>query len=311
MKTVHGHRDPFGEAHPLIQAAYFIIILGLTAFCLHPLALVAALIGAAIYGAILRGWRHVAKLLLTFILPGMVVFTLINMCFNHYGQTLLVTLNSGNSITLEAIVYGLVLAGVLACGLCWFVAINQLMTRDKIVYLCGRMLPAIGLLMSLTFRFVPLLGRQFRAVKNAQTGTGNAVGQVNWRQKFHVAANIFSIMTTWALETAVTTADSMRSRGYGTGHRTAYARFHFRTSDRILAAVLIVLTGLVLISWRMHGLFAQYNPQIIIGRNLWTLIGTLAVLGLALLPSIMYVWSRLHQVPDNAKAELPPYFARN
>lgn len=311
MVTHSHHRDPFSEAHPLIQAGYFIIILGITAFCLHPIVLVAALIGAAIYGSILRGWQHVAKLLLTFILPGMIVVTLINTAFNHYGVTLLVTLNSGNSITLEAIVYGIALAGVLACGLCWFVVINHLITRDKIVYLTSRLLPSIGLLLSLIFRFVPLLGAQFRRVRAAQQGIGSSVGQVSWLQKLRVAANIFSIMTTWTLETAVTTADSMRGRGYGTGHRTAYNRYHFRPSDRVLGGVELLSLTLIILSWQQRGLFTQYNPAIIIGWNVWTVIGSASFTVLTFLPSAMYLGSRMHRTADEPVPTLPPYYALN
>lgn len=309
MKTFSGHCDPFSEVHPIIQAAYFIIILGVTAFCLHPLVLMAALISAAIYGSILRGWRHVARLLLTFILPGMIVVTIINASFNHNGVTLLVTLNSGNSVTLEAIVYGLVLAGVLAVGISWFVAINAVMTRDKIVFLCGRILPAIGLLLSLIFRFVPLLTNQFRQVQAAQRGIGAAPSQVKWRAKFHQAANMFSIMTSWALESAVRTADSMRARGYGTGRRTAYARYHWRLSDRILAGIIAATTGLILLSWHLGGLATQYNPAIIVGWNRWTVIGSGAFAILALLPSGMYLQARTRRQHAPAAPTYPPYFA--
>jgi energy-coupling factor transport system permease protein len=55
---------------------------------------------------------------------------------------------------------------------------------------------------------------------------------------------ILSIVTTWALENAVDTADSMASRGYGTGRRTAYS--DYRLSRRDLVSLVFVAAGAVL-----------------------------------------------------------------
>ena len=46
-----------------------------------------------------------------------------------------------------------------------------------------------------------------------------------------------SVTVTWALENAVVTADSMKSRGYGLPGRTAFARQRFDGRDRRFAAL--------------------------------------------------------------------------
>lgn len=309
MRTAGGIRDPFSQVHPGVQAAYFTLILGICAFCLHPAILGSALLGAVLYAGILRGWRHIARLLLTLIVPGAVVVTLTNAAFNHNGVTLLVTLQSGNSITLEAIVYGLVLAVVFACTISWFVVINRLMTRDKIVFLCSHLLPSLGLLLSLTFRFIPLLGIQFRRVQAAQKGIGRSVREAKWREKFRVATNVFAIMTTWALETSVTTADSMRGRGYGTGRRRAYNPFRFKSTDGVLSGILLLAASLTCLSWYLGGLRTQYDPAILIGHTPWTVVGCVAFTCLTLLPTGMFLGARWGRPERTAIAVRPPYFS--
>ncbi len=63
-------------------------------------------------------------------------------------------------VTLEAIVYGLVLASMLFISILWFSCYNKVMTTDKFVYLFGRVIPALSLVLSMVFRFVPRFGQQ-------------------------------------------------------------------------------------------------------------------------------------------------------
>lgn len=310
MQIQKSHHDPFTNFHPAIQASYFIIVLGLTTFWLHPLIIAASFCGALFYSGNLRGWRHVLRLLLTFILPGAVVVTLFNAAFNHYGSTALITFNSGTSITLESIIYGLVLASVLGGNLLWFVAINALMTRDKIVYLTGRTLPTIGLLFSLTFRFVPLLGQQLKVVHRAQAGIGNTPAQATWRNKVTAFSQILNILSSWALETAITTADTMRSRGYGSGRATNFTRYQFCWLDVLAALVLGGLFGISVAAWFMHGLNATYAMQVTISHNIWTVIGGIPLTLMMLLPALLHTGCGFRKKQAPSAPEFPPYFAR-
>lgn len=69
--------------------------------------------------------------------------------------------------------------------------------------------------------------------------------------KYHKLRNgikTFGIMSTWSLENAVTTADSMRARGYGAGRRTSFTVYRLdgrdgRTITIILLFFMIILSG--------------------------------------------------------------------
>lgn len=52
---------------------------------------------------------------------------------------------------------------------------------------------------------------------------------------------MLSILVTWALENAIETSDSMRSRGYGLKGRTAFSIYKFTKKDKGLLAVMAAL----------------------------------------------------------------------
>ena len=83
------------------------------------------------------------------------------------------------------------------------------------MYLFGRVIPALSLVLSMTLRFVPLFRRQLEVVRQAQFCIGRDASCGSVWQRVRRAVTIFSIMVTWALENAIETADSMKSRGYG------------------------------------------------------------------------------------------------
>jgi energy-coupling factor transport system permease protein len=66
-------------------------------------------------------------------------------------------------------------------------------------------------------------------------------------QRVRSAGRILSVMVTWALENAVETSDSMRSRGYGLPGRTAYSLYRFDARDRAALAALAALMAAVLV----------------------------------------------------------------
>ena len=56
---------------------------------------------------------------------------------------------------------------------------------------------------------------------------GMDVSNGKWFKKIRYALNMVSILVTWALENAIETADSMKSRGYGLRGRTAFSIYRF------------------------------------------------------------------------------------
>ena len=89
-----------------------------------------------------------------------------------YKRQILAYLPSGNPLTLESMLYGLASAALLSATLLWFTCYNAVMTSDKFIYLFGRVIPALSLVLSMTMRFVPRFRTQLHTVAQAQKYMG-------------------------------------------------------------------------------------------------------------------------------------------
>ena len=131
--------------------------------------------------------------------------------------------SSGNWITLESLVYGIVLGAVMFVVIQWFSCYNEIMTTDKFIYLFGKLIPALSLILSMALRFVPRFLGQLKFIRNGQKAMGKDISEGKLFDRIHAGLNMLSILITWALENAIETSDSMRSRGYGLKGRTAFS----------------------------------------------------------------------------------------
>jgi energy-coupling factor transport system permease protein len=285
----------------MINFLYFGLVLLFTMFFMHPGCLIISLGSSLAYAIYLNG-RKAVRFSLLFMLPMMLMAALLNPAFNHEGATILIYLPSGNPLTLESIVYGVAAAMMLASVAVWFSCYTAVMTSDKFVYLFGRLIPALSLVLSMTLRFVPKFRAQLRVVSEAQRCVGRDVSNGGILQRARTAITILSIMLTWALENAIETADSMRSRGYGLPGRTAFSIYRFDERDKSALLWLCFCAFFILSGWIAGGLYWRYYPTIK-GAPVTPLTASfqLAYLALCLTPVILNVredqkWIRLQSV---------------
>ena len=71
------------------------------------------------------------------------------------------------------------------------------MTSDKFIYLFGKLIPAMSLILSMVLRFVPKFKNQIEKVSDAQKCIGRDVTNGNTLAKAKYGMKILSIMTTW------------------------------------------------------------------------------------------------------------------
>lgn len=209
-------RDTFSSYHPVINFLYFGLVLGFTMFFRNPACVGISLLSAIAYHVYLDEKKAV-RFMLIYMLPMMLMAAIVNPAFNHEGVTILSYLPTGNPLTLESIVYGIFAAVMMVTVIIWFACYSKVMTSDKFVYLFGRVIPALSLVLSMTLRFVPKFKAQLSMVSEAQQCVGRDVSNGTILQRTKHAVTILPIMITWALENAIETADSMKSRGYGLG----------------------------------------------------------------------------------------------
>ncbi len=249
----------FKTYHPVVNFIYFLFVIGFSCFFMHPVCLGISLVCSFVYSVMLKGKRAI-KTNLLYMLPLFIITALINPAFNHQGVTILCYLPGGNPLTMESVVYGFAAAAMIISVICHFTCYNEVMTSDKFMYLFGKVIPAMSLVISMTLRFVPRFVSQLKSVANAQRCMGRDVssGSVVKRAKCGLA--ILSAMTTWALENSIDTADSMKSRGYGQGGRTAFSVFTFDKRDAKALTAIIVLGIYVLAGSFLGGMDFAYFP---------------------------------------------------
>lgn len=253
------NKDAFSGYHPIINFLYFGFVLLFTMFFMHPACLAVSLVSALTYSIYLRG-RKALRFSLTFMLPMMLLAALMNPAFNHEGATILTYLPTGNPLTLESITYGIAAAVMLAAVVIWFTCYNEVMTSDKFVYLFGRIIPALSLVLSMTLRFVPKFTLQIKVVSDAQRCIGRDVSEGSIIQRVKNGLTILSIMVTWSLENAIETADSMKSRGYGLPGRSAFSIYRFDSRDKTALIWLLFCGGYILSGWLVGGVYWRYYP---------------------------------------------------
>lgn len=254
-------KDSFYNYHPTVYLLYFTLVITFSMLFTHPVAQIIALVCAITYAVSVEGKKAVG-FLLKFCLPMVLLTAFINPAFSHEGVTILYYFSSGNPLTLESILYGVGAGVLLVTVLLWFSAFSRVMTSDKFIYLFGRVIPALSLVLSMSLRFVPKFKKQTEIVVEAQRCIGRDISTGSLWKRFKTAVLILSIMITWALENAIETADSMKSRGYGLKGRTAFSIYRMDDRDKY-SLIWLGFCGLFLTVGVMLSAFGfRYFPSI-------------------------------------------------
>ena len=280
-------RDSFAGYHPIVNLIYFAFVISFSLVLNHPLAQAISLICAIAYYVSTNG-RKGSAFLLKFCLPMVLLTAFVNPAFNHEGVTVLCLLPGGNPLTLESILYGLSAGVMIITLIVWFSLFSAVMTTDKFIYIFGKIIPALSLVLSMSLRFVPKFRAQLKAVSEAKRCLGQDVSQGSLFQRTKIAIHIFSITVTWAFENAIETADSMKSRGYGLRGRSAFSIYKFDARDRY-ALIWLICCGLFLTVGAMLSAFGfRYFPEIRYAAfDMTTIPFYIALLSLCLTPVLL------------------------
>ena len=157
----------FSSCHPAVNIIFYTLAIGITMFSLDPVFLCVTTVFAWAYSILLKG-RKAIKTNLLFMLPIVLIMTVVNGLFTHNGKTVLFFLNDSR-ITLEALAYGMAAALLLGAVVVWFASFNVVMSSDKLIYLFGKAAPVLGLTLSMIFRFIPLLKNRFKEIKSVKS----------------------------------------------------------------------------------------------------------------------------------------------
>lgn len=266
----------FSSLHPAIAFAFFAFAIALGMFVRHPaFQAVAVACSAACYLSI-RGRAGGGAVVA--MVPLFAALAVLNPLFNPMGDTVLFTYAGGRAYTWEAFAFGMSTGAMFTSMLLWFFSYSVVMTSDKFSYLFGGVAPALTLVLTMALRLIPTYQRRMSQLATARSCVGKGLGADGGGLLARVAAagTLVSALATWAFEGAVTTSDSMRSRGYGSGPRTQFPSYRFDARDRALLAAMMLLAAVVLGCVLAGAADVAYLPAIVIPE-----FGPLAAAGLA------------------------------
>lgn len=289
MKGNRQVNDAFSKRHPAVNFVFFLGVIVASALIQHPAYVLAGFVMGAIYYLLLNGSKGFKFLLL--LLPLFVFVAAINPLFNTDGQRILRYV-FGRPYTLEALIYGAALSGMIVVMILWFGCYNKVLTGDKFTSLFGNLIPAISLLLVMVFRMVPNFIRKARQLAGARKSIGKGAGEnATAKEKVTDGLTLLGALTAWALEGSVVTGDSMRARGYGTAKRSSFMIYRMTLSDWLLMAAMALLLGLTMVAAGLGQMTAAFTPTMEIAPVSWGLIPYT----LFLMIPILYYWKEAAQ----------------
>ncbi len=275
--------------HPAINFLFFIGAIVMGMFLVHPYFLCISAAAAMMYYLLLMGRKGLRFLGSMMVLA--VFLSLLNPFLNTRGATVLFQYLNGRNFTLEALLYGIATGGMFFTVILWFSCYNRLMTSDKFLYLFGWCMPAISLLLSMVLRLVPNFRKKASVIAGARKCVGKAPSGGSNKEKLAHSVEILSVLTSWALEGAVMTADSMKSRGYGSGRRSAFSIYRFRRQDMVVGLVMFVGGALVVTAVVLGRTGIIYEPTFIMPKtDIVSIVGLAGYGCFLLLPSVLHIW---------------------
>ena len=285
-------RDAFYSVHPAVSFAFFLAVILMTAIVIHPVITGISLMLSCACHVCLKGRKGISFCLFV-VLPLIIFVAILNPLFNHAGVTVLFYLKNGNAVTLEAVYYGVNSACMFAALLLWCSCLNSVMSSDKYTYLFGGVIPVLSLVFSMVLRFVPRFLNRIRAVSDAQSSVSEGVGKKPVKA-VRQGLSVISVTVTWALESAVTAADSMKSRGYGLPGRTSFSMYRFGRRDAAVGSILVLSSVLFIASAASKSVWFRFYPSIKYASfGAFGALGCAAFLVLCALPLILNIKERL------------------
>ncbi len=277
-------QDAFSRCHPAVSFLFFILAMLFGVLIQHP-AFVCAGIAAALSYYLLIAGRKGLRLLL-FSLPLLLAVALLNPLMNRSGRTVLFMIFN-IPYTLESLIYGIVLSGIFLLMLLWCGCYGAVMTGDKFTSLFANMIPSLSLLLVMVLRMVPNFMRKGRQITGARMAIGKSIaGNAKYTEKAKNGMLLIGSLTDWALEGSIVTADSMRSRGYGTAKRTSFMRYRFTLQDAVLTLLMAALGAGIIVSMIRGDMAAAFTP-------LWE-VAPLSPFGLGCYCVLLFLPTLLH-----------------
>ena len=282
---------PVHRLHPAAKMVMAISVVFAALVLAHPNYLLALLAGTVVLAStarLLREWWRFMRLF-AFIAIMVVIINILasSRGVNVYWKGPHIWGFGDLNVTLEGVVFGIIMALRLYVVVSAFTLISLTVHPDEFTQLLARFAYRSGLAVSLSTRFYPAVVRDAAAIMDAQRSRGldlDSGGRMTrMRRRMPVVMPLFHS----SLERAVGTAEAMESRGFGGPQRTRWRRRAWGAGDLLTLACsgAIVTASLYLALWG-NGLPAYY-PTVSIEAGPMTLVWQLALVLLIISPLLI------------------------
>ncbi|NLD20624.1 MAG: energy-coupling factor transporter transmembrane protein EcfT [Clostridiales bacterium] len=254
----------FDSYHPAINLIYFTAVTAFTVSFHHPVYLAIAYVSAFAYSVKLNGIR--AMVFNLCLIPLILAYGAWYSYYNHFGSTYIRQNFIGNEITLEAVVFGLVIGVTAATVIMIMSCVFAVFSSDKVVYLFGRVSPKLSLFLSIMLRSIPRIKQTAVRVNVSRRGIGRGCGQGTILRRLTNMVCVFSILITWTAESFIESSQSMKSRGYSLRGRTAFSIYRFDNRDRCFVVAIFLCLTFIAVAVAFNQTNIYYDPQIVMNR---------------------------------------------
>jgi len=257
--------DTLSKYHPVVSFIFIAGAILLGALIQHPAFVIAGALFSAAHHLMIFGVKSLKKLPLMILAP--IAIALINPFFNRDGEHILFRI-FGKPYTLEALTYGLCLAGILFTVLAWFDCSRVLLTNDKLIALLGNLIPSLSLLLVMVLGLIPRLINKTKQISHARRSIGKGHTDSK-KERLKDGVTLVSALTSWALECSIVTADSMRARGYGSAKRNSFSIYTMSGQDYLVLCAMGISAAFTFIAIMLDQASAAFTPTMSFSPLSW------------------------------------------
>ncbi len=285
----NSYNNYFKDFHPVVLFIYFISTLIFLITITNPVYMIAGFVLWFLYVFLLLRIKDFLKSLI-YAIPMIIFISILNPLFNHYGNTPLLYIN-GTPYTLEALLYGC-FTGIMILTLIYlFRAFDKCIDSHKFIFLFGKILPTLALMVTMIMRFIPYFNRKLKIIMQTQSTMGVSINKGNLKSRLRSGSNILSVLVSYSLEGTIDTADSMKARGYGLKGKSHYNSYVITFRDIILLVFIIffdiLFTILILLGTFKFEFYPEITPLSFDFRQIISVILYIIFMGIPIIINIL------------------------
>ena len=129
----------------------------------------------------------------------------------------------------------------------WFSCYTAVMTSDKFVYLFGRVIPALSLVLSMALRFVPTLAQEALSIRDAQAIRGGSIESGSLPQRVNAMCATIIPVFAGAIRHANNLSLALQARSFEEGRpRSTWHAMHIRGRDIVFMTLTVTTLAAII-----------------------------------------------------------------